>query len=220
MSSAEVDKLLGDYWVWVKGKTTLRELSDAWVEINTPYLDRHNDALQIYARGENGGFILTDDGYTIRDLETSGCTLDSEKRQEFLRQTLSGFGVKRNPGTQALEVHASREGFPSGKHNLIQAMLAVNDLFYLAQPFVESLFLEDVTSWLEANDIRSTPRPTFPGTSGFNHLFDFVIRSPANTRNVSCKQSTVQSAIARKRLSMHGVTRARRAQPAPKRTPF
>ena len=175
MSSAEIDKVLSDYWVWVKGKTTVRELSDAWVEINTPYLDRHNDALQIYARGENGGFILTDDGYTVRDLETSGCSLDTGKRQEFLRQTLNGFGVKRNPGTQALEVHASREGFPAGKHNLIQAMLAVNDLFYLAKPFVESLFLEDVTSWLEENDIRYTPHPTFTGTSGFPQHFDFVI---------------------------------------------
>jgi hypothetical protein len=29
--------------------------------ITTPYLDRHNDTLQIYARSENGALVLTDD---------------------------------------------------------------------------------------------------------------------------------------------------------------
>ncbi len=61
------------------------------------------------------------------------------------------------------------------KHNLIQAMLAVNDLFYLAKPVVESLFFEDVIAWLEANEIRYTPKVKFTGISGFDHLFDFVI---------------------------------------------
>src|SRR4051812_47031332 len=78
-------------------------------------------------------------------------------------------------GNNALEIHASAENFARHKHNLLQAMLAVNDLFYLAKPIVESLFLEDVAAWLEANDIRYTPKVKFTGTSGYDHLFDFVI---------------------------------------------
>jgi hypothetical protein len=91
--------------------------------------------------------------------------------------TLNGFGVRMN--REALEVHASPDNFPSRKHNLIQAILAVNDLFYLAQPFVANLFLEDVIAWLDDGDIRYTPKVKFTGISGFDHLFDFVIpRSP------------------------------------------
>jgi hypothetical protein len=41
-------------------------------------------------------------------------------------------------------VHASPDNFPSRKHSLVQAMLAVNDMFYLAVPMVTSLFYEDV----------------------------------------------------------------------------
>jgi Domain of unknown function DUF1829 len=59
--------------------------------------------------------------------------------------------------------------------NLIQAVLAVNDLFYLAKPMVESLSYEDVVAWLDANDIRHTPKVKFTGLSGCDHLFDFVI---------------------------------------------
>jgi hypothetical protein len=100
-----------------------------WVEITTPYLDRHNDALQIYVRAENGGYVLTDDGYTIHDLQASGCNLTG-KRQDLLKMTLSGFGVKLRD--EALEVQSTADTFPLKKHSLVQAMLAVNDLFYLA----------------------------------------------------------------------------------------
>ncbi len=173
MSVPEIEKLLHDYRAWLRDKTTLRQVNGDWVEITTPYLDRHNDALQIYVRTENSGYVLTDDSYTIHDLETSGCNLHTEKRQDLLKMTLNGFGVKLQ--NEALVVHATAESFPLRKHSLIQAMLAVNDLFYLAKPVVESLFFEDVVSWLDANDIRYTPEVKFTGTSGYDHLFNFVI---------------------------------------------
>ncbi len=173
MSVAEIEKLMQDYHVWLRDKTTLREVNGEWVEITTPYLDRHNDALQIYVRADSGGYILTDDSYTIHDLEASGCNLHTDKRQDLLSMTLDGFGVRRRD--DALEVHATAETFPSRKHNSIQAMLAVNDLFYLAKPVVESLFFEDVVARLDANEIRCTPSVKFTGISGHDHLFHFVV---------------------------------------------
>ncbi|HUO29225.1 MAG TPA: DUF1829 domain-containing protein [Bryobacteraceae bacterium] len=170
---AEIERLLDAYQSWLRDKTSLREVNGDWVEITTPYLDRHNDALQIYARRDGSGLLLSDDSYTIHDLESSGCNLGTEKRQDLLKMTLNGFGVRLNQ--QALEVHATPENFPIRKHNLIQAMLAVNDLFCLAKPVVESLFFEDVIAWLDANDIRYTPRVTFPGISGYDQSFSFVI---------------------------------------------
>ncbi len=168
----EVQRLLDDYVAWLKDKTTLRQIDD-WVEITTPYLDRHNDCVQIYAKKQDGGFLLTDDSYTIRDLEQSGCKLDSRKRQDLLRMTLNGFGVQLHH--DALEVHASSENFALRKHNLVQAMLAVNDMFFLASPTVASLFYEDVVSWLDLHDVRYTPNVKFTGKSGYDHMFDFVI---------------------------------------------
>ena len=168
----EVQKLLDQYVAWLKDKTALRQIQD-YVEITTPYLDRHNDHLQIYAKRENGGYLLSDDGYVVGDLRLSGCELESRKRKDLLRLTLNGFGVQLDG--DALSVHASRDNFALRKHNLVQAMLAVNDLFYLAVPMVASLFLEDVASWLSLHDIRFTPKVKFTGKSGYDHLFDFVI---------------------------------------------
>lgn len=170
---SEIESLMGEYRDWLRSKTAIRGIGDEWVEITTPYLDRHNDALQLYVRRENGGFVLTDDGYTIGDLEASGCSLRGKKRQELMSTTLRGFGVAVED--DALEVRATQENFPYRKHSLIQAMLSVNDLFYLAKPVVESLFLEDVTAWLDEIEARYTPKVKFTGLSGYDHLFDFVI---------------------------------------------
>lgn len=170
--SDEIQSLLDQYWAWLRDRTSLREVGD-WIEITTPYLDRHNDCLQIYAKRSNGGFVLTDDGYIVNDLEQSGCRIDGGKRRELLKMTLNGFGVQIREKT--LEIRASSDNFALCKHNLIQAMLAVNDLFYLASPVVTSLFYEDVVMWLDLSDIRYTPNVKFSGKSGYDHRFEFVI---------------------------------------------
>ena len=168
----DVQTFLDQYWAWLRDKTTVRQIED-WVEITTPYLDRHNDYMQIYLKGNNDGFTLTDGGYTLDDLEQSGCKIDSPKRQALLKMTLNGFGVEVKD--RALNVSATQGNFGPRKHDLVQAMLAVNDLFYLASPFVSTLFYEDVVDWLELSDIRYTPKVKFTGESGYDHVFDFVI---------------------------------------------
>lgn len=169
---AETNQLLENYLSWLKDTTTLRQVEE-WVEITTPYLDRHNDYLQIYIKRQNGNYLLTDDGYILGDLERSGCKLDTPKRLALLTMTLNGFGVQQANGE--LTIRASQDNFAQKKHNLIQAMLAINDLFYLAMPTVASVFLEDVIAWLDLHDIRYTPKAKFTGRSGLDHLFDFVI---------------------------------------------
>ena len=49
----EIKQLLDEYARWLRDQSVLREVGD-WVEITTPYMDRHNDHLQIYARRANG----------------------------------------------------------------------------------------------------------------------------------------------------------------------
>ncbi len=169
---SEVGELLDRYIAWLRDKTVLRQVGD-WTEITTPHMDRHNDYLQIYAKKQNGNFLLTDDGYIIADLEQSGCEISSPKRLQLLKLTLSGFGVQL--ADKALQVMATNETFPVKKHNLLQAMLAVNDMFYLSQPMVASVFYDDVVTWLDLHEIRYTPHVKFTGKTGFDHHFDFVI---------------------------------------------
>lgn len=155
----DIQKLLDDYLAWLKDKTVLRQIDD-WVEITTPYLDRHNDYVQIYAKKANGRFTLTDDGYTINNIEQSGCKLDTPKRRDLLMMTVRGFGVQVHE--KALEVHATPDNFALRKHNLVQAILSVNDMFYLAIPMVASLFYEDWSRGSICMRYGTHPRSSLP----------------------------------------------------------
>lgn len=168
----EIKGLVEKYRIWLIDNTNLREL-DGSVEITTPFLDRHNDFIQIYAKRHGDDFLLTDDGYTINDLAISGCLLDSPKREELLKMTLAGFGIKIED--ECLIVNANKNNFSLKKHNLVQSILAVNDLFYLAQPYISSFFVEDVASWLDSKNIRYMPSVKFTGRSSYDHMFDFGI---------------------------------------------
>ncbi|MCX6382828.1 MAG: DUF1828 domain-containing protein, partial [Armatimonadetes bacterium] len=125
----QISSFISEYWDWLKNKTVLQEIDD-WVEVTTPYLDRHNDYLQVYIKQESSQIVITDDGYVINDLRLSGCEFDTPRRKALLSIATQGYGVQVEK--EALIVHATRESFPLKKHNLIQAMLAVNDLFYVA----------------------------------------------------------------------------------------
>jgi hypothetical protein len=171
----DIQELIDQYLRWLRDKTILQQVDEQWIEVTTPYLDRHNDYMQVYVRRDNGGYTLTDDGHVLTDLTVSGCDLTTEKRKRLLATTLNGFGVKLDG--QALTVRASKTEFALRKHNLIQAMLAVNDLFSLASPFVASLFREDVEAWLSSNQVRYVPQVKFAGASGYDHYFDFAIPS-------------------------------------------
>lgn len=168
----DIEKLLDKYYGWLRDKTAWKHF-DKWSEITTPYIDRHNDYIQIYLKKEGDDFILTDDGSTILGLQQEGCSLDSPKRKKLLELTLNGFGVELKEDT--LNIRSSSDNFSLKKHNLIQAILAVNDMFYLAEPHVASLFFEDVRNWLDDSDIRYSEGVSFIGKSGYARKFDFLI---------------------------------------------
>jgi hypothetical protein len=174
MIKDDLDNLLNNYIRWLRDKTIVKQIGNNWAEITTPHLDRHNDCLQIYAKKTDGGYTLTDDGYIISDLENYGCSLDKPRRKEILLSTLAGFGVELINNSR-LQINATDSNFSLKKHNILQAMLAVNDLFYLAAPHIESFFMEDVSHWFDISDIRYTPKVKFVGKIGYDHHFDFVI---------------------------------------------
>jgi hypothetical protein len=76
---------------------------------------------------------------------------------------------------EQLLVEASAANLAQRLHSLVQAMLAVNDMFVMAQPRVASFFFEDVRSFLDSHDVRYTPRVKLAGKSGYDHGVDFLI---------------------------------------------
>jgi hypothetical protein len=171
--------VVDDYLKWVRDNTIVKTIEEGSVaSISTPLLDRHNDHITIYVEKKEYGMLLTDDGYTIADLKMSGLELGTPKRLAMLTTILNGFGVKNLKNE--LFIEATIENMGQKKHALLQAILAVNDMFFLAQETVYSLFKEDVELYFQTHDIFFAKDIKLAGKSGFDHNIDFLIPSSRN----------------------------------------
>ena len=178
----DINELIDNYYKWLKDKTVW-EFFGEWAEITTPYLDRNNDYIQIYLKKSEDGYLLTDDSATIAGLAQEGCLINNEKRKKILQLTLRAYGVVNEK--DALQIKATLADFPLRKHSLVQAILAVNDMFYLASPHTTSLFLDDLSQWLNSSKIRYSSRLLFQGRSGYSRTFDFLIsKSPQSPERI------------------------------------
>jgi len=178
MNRLECQQLVDTYIEWLRHGLSVENIGDA-CEITTPFLDRHNDHLQIYAVRKNGKVLLSDDGYILADLRTSGLEFDTPKRKLVLQSALNGLGVREQDGELLVEATPATLG--QRLHSLMQAMLAINDMFVMAQPRVASFFFEDVRQFMDDHNIRYSTRVKLSGKSGFDHEVDFLI--PKSSRH-------------------------------------
>lgn len=172
MNKSECQQLINSYLEWLRKGLSVDALESA-CELTTPFLDRHNDHLQVYAVKKNGNIMLSDDGYILSDLRATGLEFNTPKRQLILQSVLNGLGVHLE--NSQLVVEASVVNLGQRLHSLIQAMLALNDMFVMAEPRVASFFWEDVRQFLELHEVRYSPRVKIAGKSGFDHAIDFLI---------------------------------------------
>ncbi len=172
MIREDCQKLIDAYVDWLRRGLSMEQIGDT-CELTTPFLDRHNDHLQVYAVRKNGTIELSDDGYTLADLKTSGLEIETPRRKALLQGILGGLGVQSD-GT-SIRVEASPGNVGRRMHTLVQAMLAINDMFMIAQPRVATFFFEDVREFLDRHQVRYSERVKLAGKTGFDHAIDFLI---------------------------------------------
>jgi hypothetical protein len=172
MLAAEGKRLIDQYISWLREGFEF-EQGEGYSLINTPFLDPHNDEIQIFVEKNGDVFRLSDDGYTLSDLQDMGLEINTEKREAHVRQILNGFGVRLE--NRVLAVTTTPRDFPQKKHNLIQAILAMHDLAVMGQEQVLQFFAEDVAVLLRDRGVPFFRGLKLSGKSGFDHHFDFGI---------------------------------------------
>lgn len=177
MRVEDARRFIGAYARFVERNMVPTQQGDA-VCISTPMLNRNNDCMNVYLGDDPlGGYVITDLGETIDDLELSGFTVTSQ-RETKLESLLAGYAVGRRDGE--LFVKADAGDLPMKLNMLLQAMASVDDMFLLSQDSVRNLFAEDVGAWMLENDISFVPGPSFSGRSGLSYKFDYAIGQNRN----------------------------------------
>ncbi|HDA6642461.1 TPA: DUF1828 domain-containing protein, partial [Staphylococcus aureus] len=92
MTTFDAKKLKKEYLDWYNQTLEFSNLSNNVVRIDTPFKDNSLDNLIIYALYDQSRdmITLTDDGYTIFDLENNGIFLNkSKKHKKIFEEHLS-----------------------------------------------------------------------------------------------------------------------------------
>lgn len=178
-------QLKESYISWLEKEISINKINE-YFEITSPLLDRYNDYLQVYAKiVNNNEIILTDDSFILNNLEMSGIDIKSPKRQQLLNSFLKKYMLTLD--NNALTTKTNIEEFPQKILFLMQAMLNIDDMFMLSQNRVSSLFMEDVTNFLDNKEIYYTKNVNFWGKSGFLYSYEYLIQRTKNKPERLCR---------------------------------
>lgn len=165
--------LLYRYTEWLRQKYHINNLENA-DEIITPFTNNINDRIRLYIEKlSNGNLRLSDDGNTLNELEMNGLDLNSETRKKIFNTILINFKVEMDG--DVLFVIADEKNFPVKKHNLMQAILRINDMLMLKRNTIVQLFNEEVSDFLYEKEVIGTPELKLVGASGLEYQIDYTI---------------------------------------------
>lgn len=178
-------KLKEQYVKWLDDEISVKKIEE-YLQITSPFLDRFNDYLQVYAKiDKNNEILLTDDSYIINNLQDSGIDITSPKRKQLLDSFLRKYRI--NLEDKSLSIKSSIEEFPQKILFLMQAMINIDDMFMLSQNRVDSLFLDDIKGFFDKNEIFYTENVNFLGKSGFFYSYEYLLQRTKEKPERLCK---------------------------------
>lgn len=182
----DIQKMIDDYARWLKSEIVITTINEFY-ELTTPYLDRFNDYIQIYVKqDETGEIVMTDDGYIIRNLLSSGVSFRSNsKRKRMLDGILRNFSMQLNEN--AITTVATEQTFPQKKHLMVQAMLAVDDMFEVRPDNIKNFFVEDIQTFFDEHEVFYSRDFSLIGKTGSLYTYEFHFQRTKQKPERFCK---------------------------------
>src|SRR5699024_3772260 len=176
----DLKKLYDD---WNRKNIILKDFNE-FIEIQTPFVDMHNDFIHLYFSKTNEKYIISEDGHTLSELSMLGIDVtNTKKRKDYFYKKLRIFGVIVDENTKELYVSFDNlSDYPQKQHNLIQCIIHISDMLITSRNNVISIFTEEVKNFFDESDIIYTPDLGFNRKSGNQQNFDFVIPHRKDTK--------------------------------------
>lgn len=169
-------KYISSFLEWLSSDLAALDLDGA-CEVTTPFLDRHNDHIQIYIREQNGSFVLSDEGNTVSDMLASGVDFQQQSRQELLKFVLDGYNVSLTD--DELKLDATDANIGQRMNFLIQAIIGVNNTFSIPTQFQsrdkrEDQFKLDAIDFLTSRGFSHNSGTRVIGKTGYTHSMETI----------------------------------------------
>jgi Domain of unknown function DUF1828/Domain of unknown function DUF1829 len=179
------------YYKFLNDRTKVEQLSNVATAFYLPFLDHNSDFIQIYIQKEiTNRYLITDDGYYIQDLVINGFDIKNGVKNQKLKEVLKEFKIEVD-SDDCLYVMADDESVNSKIHDLLQAIIKIVDITYLAKPVVLKAFQEYVFAVFDEMNLAYSKNIKKESKTGINYTFDAIINKTKNSKEklVCCFQN-------------------------------
>jgi hypothetical protein len=173
-----IETIKESYLNWIQENTTFTKVLNESIEISSPFIDSLNENIKIYIEPDSSRFKISDDGYTLWSLDSSGMSFrKGSHRESILYNTIDRFSVSLNSTTQEIYVYSDQKEIGKMIHLFIQAVLSISDMLRLNKNTVKNLFFEEVNAYFLKNQDIYDQFPDFEiqGKSKLLHRFDYLM---------------------------------------------
>lgn len=150
----------------------------ALIRIRTPYLYPDGDVIDLFAQEQQGHYILTDMGESLRWLKMqSNSQKKSLKQRELLEDICLNHGVELFKGMLIVRIKDTAS-FGTSLTRLSQAAIRVGDLWFTTRTRAIESIHDEVEDFFKIKNIRFDRAEKIPGRSGRIWRPDFHVRNP------------------------------------------
>ncbi len=172
MTEKEKHQLQQNFLKWTKDHFLFSTSQDG-VILTTPFLDLHNDCIEMLIGNDSYTYRVTDGGQTLADLEMSGVNI-TDQREQQLAEVFNRLGATCIDGE--ISATASLAGTSAAIHSVLQGILAAQGLTFSVRPRRRPQIADEIDDVLRKSTLPYNRQVPINGKSGLSQQIDFVVR--------------------------------------------
>ena len=173
-----VKTIKNSYINWIRENTNFNEVLNQTIEVSSPFMSALNENIKIYVIPNSTRYKITDDGYTLWNLESLGMNFrKGSRRESLLLNAIDRSNLSMDPKTKELFIYSTQQKLGNSMHTMIQSILTITDMLRFNTSTVRSLFFDEVNKYFDENKELYDPFPDveIQGKSKLLHRFDYLM---------------------------------------------
>lgn len=173
-----LETIQSEYVKWIRDNTHFTNVLNDAIEVSSPFIDALSENIKLYIEPHSNRFKITDDGYTIWNLESLGSQIrKNSQRNLMLLNVVDRYSISYDENNKELYIYATQDEIGQAIHSLLQSTLAISDLLQINKKNIKNLFFEEVSSFFDDNNEIFDPFPDIEiqGKSKLTHRFDYLM---------------------------------------------
>lgn len=149
----ELNGISSNWISFISDNTKFDRLDNKKIQISTPFADAFNDGIVFnIIPTDNGRYLITDEGYTIWNLQTNGINVKQKKsnRWRILLSIIQPDGFKVDSNDAIFKDNLLKKDLSQSITDFVQILISVSDIAFMNRSNTAGIFTDDVKSYFSS----------------------------------------------------------------------